>query len=155
RHANLWPSVHVNSSVAFARNRAGDVVANSQSAKSFPAAFAQSAERVRGFAALTDRENKCLGSHWSVSMAKLAGVFNFGRNAGKSLNQIFAHSSSMKSCAASGKDDTPDVAELWSSHIQAAQLCSRFVRIETTAHGIAHCVRLLKNFFEHVMRVIT
>src|ERR1044071_416847 len=88
-------------------------------------------------------------------MAKLARVFDFGWDVGKSLDQIFTDPSGMKSRATSCQDDTTDVAKLRRRHIQAAQLCGAFVRVEATAHCVSHGVRLLKNFLEHVMRIVT
>src|ERR1044072_3801912 len=88
-------------------------------------------------------------------MTKLARVFDLGWDVGKSLDQIFADPSGMQSCATSCKDDAAVVPKLRSRHIQAAQLCGAFVRVKTAAHCVAHGVWLLKDFFEHVMRIIT
>ena len=112
RDANFRPGVHVNSSIAFARDCARDVVTNSQGAKTFAPAFTQRAEGVRGFAALADGENERLRSHRRVAMAKLARVFDFGWDVGKSLDQIFADHAGMKRRATACKDDTADIAKL-------------------------------------------
>ena len=152
RHADLRSGVHVNSAVALARDRAGDVVANSQCAKAFAPAFTQRAERVRCFAALADGEDQRLGRHRRIAMAKLARVFDFGRDVGESLDQIFADHAGMQRRAAAGEDDASDVAQFGRRHIQAAELCRAFFRVETAAHRVAHRVWLLKDFLEHVMR---
>ena len=155
RDADLRPGVHVNAPVAFARDCARDVIANSQCAKTFAPAFTQRAERIRGFAALADGENQRLRSHRRVAMAKLARVFDFCWKVGKSLDQIFADPAGVKRRAAARKNDTADVAQLGRCHVQATQLCGAFIRVETAAHRVAHRVWLLKDFFEHVMGIIT
>ena len=56
--------------------------------------------------------------------------------------------------AAAGQDDTTDLAQLRRRHVQAAELGRAFFAAEPTAHRVANGVRLLKDFLEHVMRVI-
>ena len=146
--------MHVNSSIAFAGNRACDVVTNSQSAKAFAPAFAQGSECIRGFAALTDCKDQRLRSHRCITMTKLTRVFDFGWNVRKSLDQIFTDNAGVKRGATACKDDTADVAKLGRRHVQAAQLCRAFLRVETATHRVPYSVWLLKDFFEHVMRII-
>src|SRR5204862_1034838 len=136
------------------RNRACDVVTNSQSAKAFAPTFAQGSECIRGFAALTDSEDQRLRDHRCITMTKLARVFDFGWNIRKSLDQIFTDNAGMKRGAAACKDDTANIAKLGRCHVQATQLCRAFLRVETAAHRVAHRVWLLKDFFEHVMGII-
>jgi hypothetical protein len=57
--------------------------------------------------------------------------------------------------AASSENDSPDVAQLRRRHVQSAQLCRGFVRVETPAHRVSNRVRLLKDFLEHVMGIIS
>src|ERR1700730_2867277 len=154
RDADFRTGVHVNSPVALARNRARDIVTNSQSPKAFAPAFAQGSECIRGFAALADRKDQRLRSHWCIAMTKLTRVFDFGWNISKSLDQIFTDNAGMKRGATTCKDDTADIAKLGRGHVQAAQLCRAFLRVETAAHRVAYCVWLLKDFFEHVMGII-
>ena len=90
RDADLRPGMHVNAAVALARDRAGDVVANAERAITFAPAFAQRAERVGGFSALTDGENERVARHRCVAMTKLAGVFHFSRNLASCSIKIFA-----------------------------------------------------------------
>ena len=149
------PGVHVNSTVAFARDRARDVVANPECAKAFAPAFAQRTERVRSFAALADREDQRLRSHRRIAMAKLARVFDFGRDVRQSLDQIFADSAGMQRSAATGENDASDIAQLRRRHVQAAELGGAFLSVKTAAHRVAHGVWLLKDFLEHVVGVIT
>ena len=70
------------------------------------------------------------------------------------LNQIFADSCGVQRGAASGENDSADIAQLRRRHVQAAQFCRGFFRVKTAAHRVAHRVRLLKDFLEHVMRII-
>src|SRR4029453_10635911 len=154
RHANLRPGVHVNAAVAFARDRARDVVAYSEGTKTFAPALAQRAERVRGFAALTDGEDQRLRRHRCVAMTKFAGVIYFGWDASHSLNQIFTDSCGVQRGAASGENDSTDIAQLRRRHISAPQFCRGFFRIKAPAHRLAPRVWLLKDFLEHVMGII-
>ena len=39
-------------------------------------------------------------------------------------------------------------------HVQSAELRGAFFEVEPAAHGVAHRVRLLKDFLEHVVRII-
>ncbi len=77
---DLRTGVHINPAVALARDRAGNVVANTEGAIAFPPALAQGAERVRGLAALADGEDEGVARHRGIAMAKFAGVFHFGRD---------------------------------------------------------------------------
>src|SRR5262245_39388409 len=136
--------MHVNAPVALARDRACNVVTNSQCAKTLAPAFSQCAQRICGFTTLADGEDKRLRSHWRVSMAKLTREFDFGGNAGEPLDQILTDPPGMERRTTAHKNDAADIAKLGSRHVQAAQLCGAFVRIETAAHRVAHRVRLLK-----------
>src|SRR5207247_4835131 len=127
---------------------------NSQSSKAFPTAFTQRSECIRGFAALADRKDQCLRSYRCITMAKLTRVFDLGWDVRKSLDQIFTDNAGMKRSATTCKDDTADIAKLGRRHVQAAQLCRAFLRVETATHRVAYRVWLLKDFFEHVMRII-
>src|SRR4029453_18363820 len=60
----------------------------------------------------------------------------------------------MKSGAATGENNASDTAQFRRRHVQASQLCGAFFQAEAPAHRIAHRVRLLKDFLEHIMRVI-
>src|SRR5438552_18929526 len=101
--------MHVNAAVAFTRDGAGDVVANSKGAKAFAPALAQCAERIRSFATLANSEDQRLRRHRRVAMAKLAGVIHFGWDASHSLNQIFADSSGVQWGAESGENNSTGI----------------------------------------------
>ncbi len=92
--------------------------------------------------------------HRRVAVTKLAGVFHFSRDAGELLDQIFADPGRVQSSAAAGENDAPDVAQFGRRHVQAAEFGGAFLGVETAAHRVAHGVGLLKDFFEHVMRII-
>ncbi|KAG0506325.1 MAG: hypothetical protein Udaeo_02990 [Candidatus Udaeobacter sp.] len=87
-------------------------------------------------------------------MAKLAGVIHFGWDASHALNQIFADPCRVQCGAASGENDSADIAQLRRRHVQAAQFCRGFFSVKTPAHRVAHRVWLLKDFLEHVMGII-
>src|SRR5438067_974634 len=151
--ADLRTGVHVNAAVALPCNCAGDVIANPQRAKAFAAAFTERTESVSSLAALADCENQCLRRHWCITVAKFAREFDFSGNIRESLNQIFADPSGMQSSATTGENNAPDVTQLRWRHIQAAQLRRAFFQTEATPQRIAHRIRLLKDFFEHVVGV--
>src|SRR5262249_22943117 len=73
----------------------------------------------------------------------------------QSLDQIFTGSGGMQRSAASGENDSPDIAQLWWRHVEAAQFCGAFLGVEAAAHRVAHCAWLLKDFLEHVVGIIT
>ena len=87
-------------------------------------------------------------------MAKFARVLDFRGNDGEAFDQIFSDHGGMQSRAAAGKNNASDVAQLRGRHVQAAQFSGAFFQTEPAAHCIAHRVRLLKDFLEHVMGVI-
>src|SRR5213592_441230 len=71
-NADLRSGMHVNASVALARNCTRDVVADSKSAKTFAPAFAEGAERVRSLAALADSEEDRKSTRLNSSHATLS-----------------------------------------------------------------------------------
>ncbi len=151
---DLRTRVHVNAAVAFARDGARDVVANAEGAIPLAPAFPHRAEGVGGFAALADREDYGVARHRGIAMAKLAREFHFRRNPRELLEDVFADHGRMQRRAAAGQDDAADIAQLRGRHVEAAEFGGAFFRAETAAHGIAHRAWLLKDFLEHVMRVI-
>ena len=60
----------------------------------------------------------------------------------------------MQRRAAAGQDDAADIAQLRGRHVEAAEFGGAFFCAEATAHGVAHRAWLLKDFLEHVVRVI-
>ena len=146
--------MHVNAAIALARDRAGDIVANPKRAITFAATFVQGAERIGSFTALTDGEHQGVARHRGVAMSKFARVFDFGGDVGELLDQVFADHPSMKRCPAASQHNAADIAQLGRRHVQSAKFGGAFFKIESSAHRIAHRVRLLKDFFEHVVRVV-
>ncbi len=88
-------------------------------------------------------------------MTKLTRVIHLGGDVRQPLNQIFTDSAGMQRRAATNENDAPDIAQLRSRHVQAAQPCGAFLVVKTAAHRVAHRVGLLKDFLEHVMGKIT
>ena len=68
--------------------------------------------------------------------------------------QVFADHAGVQRGAAAGQNDAADVAQLRRGHVQAAQLGGAFFDAEPAAHRIADRAGLLKDFLEHVVRVI-
>src|SRR5437899_5216122 len=60
----------------------------------------------------------------------------------------------MQCSTATSQHDSRDVAQFGWSHVQPAKLGRAFLVSEAAAHRVAHCVRLLADFLEHVVRVI-
>src|ERR1044071_541931 len=109
RNADFRAGVHVNTTVAFPGDCAGDVITNSKRAITFAPALPQGTEGVRRFTTLADRENKGVARHRCVAVAKLAGEFYFSWNLGERLNQIFADHRSVQSGAAAGENNPADI----------------------------------------------
>ena len=137
--ADLRSGVHVNAAVAFARDRAGDVVADAERAKSFALAFAQGAQRVGGLAALADGENERVAAHRRVAMAKLAGVFHFHRNVRELFDEIFARPSRrVMRCRSRSARRGRHRAIPPRVMFKSAELGGAFFGAEPSAHGVAH-----------------
>src|ERR1700730_18479387 len=102
--------MHVNAAVALPRDRAGDIVANPERAITFATAFAQGAERIGSFTALTDGEHQSVARHRGVAMSKFARMFDFGGDVGELLNQVFAHHPGMKRRSAASQHNAADIA---------------------------------------------
>src|SRR6266849_4036715 len=60
----------------------------------------------------------------------------------------------MQCSTATSQHGSRDVAQFGWSHVQPAKLGRAFLVSEAAAHRVAHCVRLLADFLEHVVRVI-
>src|SRR5438876_2467742 len=130
--------MHVNATVAFARDGAGDVVADTESAKSLALAFAQCTQCVGRLTALADCKNERVSAHRRVAMAKLAGVFHFYRNVSELFDEIFANHRSMQCRAASHQHDARDIASFSRGHVQSTELGGAFLGVEPAAHGITN-----------------
>src|SRR6266545_1290126 len=57
--------------------------------------------------------------------------------------------------AACSENDSPDIAQLRRPHVQSTQSCRGFFSVKTPAHRVSNRVRLLKDFLEHVMGIIS
>src|SRR5262249_12949692 len=95
-YADLRAGVHINAAIAFARDRAGDVVTNPQRAVAFALTFAQRSQGVSGFTALAERENERVLGRRGIAMAILAGKIDIHRNVRQLLNGVFADSSGVQ-----------------------------------------------------------
>src|SRR6266513_6142749 len=98
--------MHVNPAITFARDGAGNVIADAESAKSFALAFAQRTQGVSGFTALADREDERIAAHRRVAMAELAGVFHLHRNVRKLFDEIFSDQRGVQCGPATSQHDT-------------------------------------------------
>ena len=137
RHADLRSGVHVNPSVALARDCAGDIVADAQRAMALALALAQSSQSVGGLPALADDEHECVARHRQVAVSQFAGELALDRNMGERLDEILADHGRVESGAATAEDDSFDLAQLGIGHFQAAELRRRFFNRETSAQRVA------------------
>ncbi len=73
---------------------------------------------------------------------------------GELFEQVFAHHASVQRGPATGQDHAADIAQLRRGHVQAAEFRGAFFDAQPAAHRIADRAGLLKDFLEHVVRVI-
>ena len=71
-------------------------------------------------------------------MAVLAREFNFNRDTGKLLDDVFADPTCMQGGAAAGQNHPCDVAQFCRVHIQTAELGSALFIGEAATHRVAH-----------------
>ena len=111
-HADFRPGVQINAAVGLAGDRAADDVADRQRRMPFAFHFAQGGQRVGRFAALRDGEQQRVAIQRRIAIAQLAGVFDFDRNAGEFLDQVFADQGRVPAGAAGGEDDADSHAAI-------------------------------------------
>ena len=99
-------------------------------------------------------KDKGIAGHRRVAVAKLAGVFDFGRNLGERFDQVFADHRRVQRRPAAGQNHAADIAQLRRRHVQPAELGGAFFVAEPPAHRVADGTRLLKDFLEHVVRIV-
>ena len=99
----------------------------------------------------------------NTSVSRVIGVLRWRNSLANStsvgilrelLDQIFAHHRGVQCRAAAGQNDPSTSRKLLGRHVQAAEFRRAFFAAEPAAHGIPHRVGLLKDFLEHVVRVI-
>ena len=90
--------------------------------------------------------------HRDVPVPELAGKLHFGRDVSQILEQAFAHSARVKRRAASTQHDAFDIAQFAGGHVESTKFGARFFDRQPSAHRVSKSVRLLKDFFEHIMR---
>ena len=155
RNADLRPGMHVHPAVAFTGDGAGDIITNAQRPVAFALAFAHGSECIRRFAALADGKNDGVFVHRHVAVAKFTGKFDLGGKVCQAFQDVFADHRGVARGAATGEDDALDIAQFRGRHVEAAELGGGFLHGKAPAHGVAQGIGLLKNFFEHVMGVIS
>ena len=82
RHADLRPGVHIDASVAFASDRAGNVVADPERPMPLALALAQGRQRVGRLPALADHKDEGVACHRQVAVTQFACKFAFHREVG-------------------------------------------------------------------------
>ena len=145
--------MHVNAAIAFARDRAGDVVANAERAIAFALAFAQRAQRISGLAALADGEDQRVAASSACCDGETRWRIPLPSECWRAVR-----SDIRRPCAACSavpqpvRTTRPTSRNSRRRHVQSAELGGAFFGAEPAAHGVAHRIRLLKDFLEHVMR---
>src|SRR4051812_48283582 len=137
--------MHINSAVTLACDGTGNVVANPERPIAFATALPQSSQRVRRFSALANREHQSVTSHGSVTMPKLAGELDLGRNAGELFNEIFPHHPGMQRRSATGQHHPANVTQLRRRHIQAPSFAvhsSRLSRPRMASRTVLGCSKI-------------
>ena len=89
-----------------------------------------------------------------VAIAQFAGVFDFDRDAGEFLDQVFADQRRVPARAAGGEDDAVDAPQLLRRQVQAAEHGRRLVVVEPAAQRVLDRLRLLEDFLEHVVGIV-
>src|SRR4051794_29147750 len=87
-------------------------------------------------------------------MTELTRKLHFGRNAREMLDDVFADHRRMECGAAAGQHNATDVAQFSRRHLETTELRAAIISAKSTAHRIPHRAGLLKDFLEHVMRVV-
>ena len=73
---------------------------------------------------------------------------------GELFEQIFAHHGGVQRGPAPGQDHPTHIAQLGRRHVQATEFRGAFCDAQPAAQGIPHRTGLLKDFLEHVVRIL-
>src|SRR5205809_6164251 len=130
--------MHINAAVALARDRARDIVTNSERAIAFAFALAQCAQRVRRFAALADRENERAFGWRCIAMTVLARKIDIHGNVRELLDRIFADARGVERSPATGQDDARNLAPFCRTHVQAAEFRGAIFKMNSAAHRVPY-----------------
>ena len=114
--------MHVDAAIAFAGDRAGDIVANPERAMPFALALAQGGQGVGCFPALTDDKRERVALERDIAVTELAGEFAFNGNVRKRLDDVFARHGGMECRATACEHDTIHSAQLGVRHVEPAKL---------------------------------
>ena len=106
--ADFRPGVQVDAAVGLLGDRAAHDVADRQRRMPLALHLAQGRQRVGRFAALRDGEQQRVVVERRIAIAQLAGVFDFDRNPGQFLDQIFADQRRVPTGAAGGEQNAVD-----------------------------------------------
>ena len=151
--ADLGPGMQVDAAIGFARDGAADDVADAQHLVAAPLALAQPRQRVERFAGLGDDHQQGVLVEGRVAVAEFAGVFHLDGHVREFFDEIFPDQPGMPAGAARSNDDAIHGPQLRNAHVEPAELCHCAVVIDASAQGVAHGLRLLKNFLEHEVRI--
>lgn len=78
--ADLRSRVHVDAAIAFAGDRAGDIIADAKRAMPFALALTQSGKCIGSFTALADDKSECVALERDIAVAELAGELTLHGN---------------------------------------------------------------------------
>src|SRR5947207_2320773 len=92
--------------------------------------FTKGGQGINRLSALRNREEERIRRERRIAVAQLAGIFDFDRDAGESLDHILADQGRVPTSAAGGEDNAVDATELPRREIEAAEHRGALIRIE-------------------------
>ena len=119
-----------------------------------PFGFAQPSQRIGRLAGLGDRDDQRVLFEGRIAVTELTRVFHLDRKVSKFFEQILAHERGVPTGATSRQHNVVHRAQLGDRHVQTAEFSGGFIMIDAAAHGVPKRRGLLKNFLEHVVRIL-
>ncbi len=141
--------MRINRPRGFARDHGADDIADGEGFRSLGFGFALGGDGVGSFARLRNQHRHRIRSQDRVAIAPLAGVVDFDRNAGESLDHVLAGESSMPTGAAGGDIDFLQRFELGLGDLHFVEENGAGILRDAAERGVADGAGLLIDFLEH------
>src|SRR6516165_1361240 len=137
--------------IRLARDATADDIAQRQRRVPLALGLAQRSQGVCRLARLRDSYDDRIAVNGRIAIAKLRGILDLDRDAGKLLEQVLAHERRVIAGTAGRKDEAVGPAKLLGVKVETAEV-SAFIRsIQPAAHGVFQGLRLLIDLLEHVV----
>ena len=143
----------VDGSVGFTGYHGSDDVADGDCFRAERDHLALSSERVGGFAGLGDEQSEGVAIGNRIAIAVFAGVVDVDRQAGESLDHVFAGEGRVPTGAAGGDVDAGGAGEFIVGDFHFAEEDVAGVEGDAAEGGVANGAWLLPDFLEHEMLV--